>query len=460
MALFGTDGIRGLANGSVLTAETALAAAVAAAHILVESSSNAGQRTSSNGEAASGSRPVAIVGQDSRASGEFLEAAVIAGLASAGVDVYRVGVLPTPAVAHLVAATGADLGIMISASHNPMPDNGIKLFARGGGKLDDAIEAAIEKRMGEPWERPTGREVGRIVNDENAATAYIQHLLSSVSTPLQGLKIVVDCANGASSLVAPLVYEKAGATVVAIHHSPDGWNINDGCGSTHLEDLQAAVVREGADFGIAHDGDSDRCLAVDHTGAVVDGDQIMTILANGFKSRGKLKDDTIVATVMSNLGFFHAMNAAGINVITTAVGDRYVLEQMLEGDYSLGGEQSGHLIIRDHAGTGDGILTALALAQEVVRTKKTLSELASAMQRFPQVLINVSGVAKDKLPDSLLVAAAVKDAQQRLGDDGRVLLRASGTESLIRVMVEAASDSLAQEIAATLAAVVKAELGI
>jgi phosphoglucosamine mutase len=447
MALFGTDGIRGLANGSILTAETALSAAVAAAHILVESSSNAGRR------------PTAIVGQDSRASGEFLEAAVVAGLASAGVDVYRVGVLPTPAIAHLVGATGADLGVMISASHNPMPDNGIKLFARGGGKLDDAIEAAIEKRMGEPWERPTGRAVGRIVNDEKAAAAYIEHLLASVSTPLKGLKIVVDCANGASSLVAPIVYEKAGATVVAIHHSPDGWNINEGCGSTHLEDLQAAVVREGADFGIAHDGDSDRCLAVDGNGAVVDGDQIMTILALGFKARGKLKADTIVGTVMSNLGFMRAMKNAGINVITTAVGDRYVLEKMLEGDFSLGGEQSGHLIIREHANTGDGILTALALAQEVVRSGKSLAELASAMQRFPQVLINVAGVAKDKLADSSVIAAAVSDAEQKLGDAGRVLLRASGTESLIRVMVEAASDNLAQEIATSLAAVVKAELG-
>ena len=448
MALFGTDGIRGLANGSLLTAETALSAAVAAAHILVESSSNAGRR------------PTAIVGQDSRASGEFLEAAVIAGLASAGVDVYRVGVLPTPAVAHLVAARGADLGVMISASHNPMPDNGIKLFARGGGKLDDAIEAAIEKRMGEPWERPTGRAVGRIVNDEKAAAAYIEHLLASVSTPLAGLKIVVDCANGASSLVAPTVYERAGATVVAIHHAPDGWNINEKCGSTHLEDLQAAVVREGADFGIAHDGDSDRCLAVDAHGAVVDGDQIMAILALGFKERGKLAENTIVATVMSNLGFFRAMESAGIEIITTAVGDRYVLEKMLEGNYSLGGEQSGHLIIREHANTGDGILTALALAQEVVRTGKSLTELASAMKRFPQVLINVSGVAKDKLSESSVVSDAVAKAEAQLGDAGRVLLRASGTENLIRVMVEASSDSLAHEVATELARVVKAELEI
>ncbi len=444
MALFGTDGIRGLANGSVLTAETALAAAVAAAHILVEGSSQ---------------RPTAIVGQDSRASGEFLEAAVVAGLASAGVDVYRVGVLPTPAIAHLVAARGADLGVMISASHNPMPDNGIKLFARGGGKLDDAIEAAIEKRMGEPWERPTGLNVGRVFDDSDAAGQYISHLLASVSTSLAGLKIVVDCANGASSYVAPLVYEKAGAEVVAIHHAPNGWNINENCGSTHLEDLQAAVVGEGADFGIAHDGDSDRCLAVDASGAVIDGDQIMTILANGFHAQGRLKDATIVATVMSNLGFFRAMKASGINVLTTAVGDRYVLEKMLEGDFSLGGEQSGHLIIREHANTGDGILTALTLAQEVVRTGKSLAELASAMPRFPQVLINVSGVAKDQLPQSTAVASAVAAAEERLGDEGRVLLRASGTESLIRVMVEASSDNLAQEIASSLAAVVKAELG-
>jgi phosphoglucosamine mutase len=447
MALFGTDGIRGLANGSVLTAETALAAAVAAAHILVESSSK-------------NLRPVAIVGQDSRASGEFLEAAVIAGLASAGVDVYRVGVLPTPAIAHLVAARGADLGVMISASHNAMPDNGIKLFARGGGKLDDAIEAAIEKRMGEPWDRPTGRGVGRVFNDEKASAQYVEHLLASVSTPLKGLKIVVDCANGAASYVAPLVYQKAGATVVAIHNSPDGWNINENCGSTHLENLQAAVIREGADFGIAHDGDSDRCLAVDNTGTVVDGDAIMAILAIGFKARGGLKANTIVGTVMSNLGFMHAMKKADINVETTAVGDRYVLERMLEKSYSLGGEQSGHLIIRAHANTGDGILTALALGQEIASSGKSLAELASVMQRFPQVLINVSGVAKEKLPTSTLIAEAVADAERRLGDEGRVLLRASGTEPLVRVMVEASSDSLAQDVAGSLAAVVKAELEI
>jgi phosphoglucosamine mutase len=445
MALFGTDGIRGLANGETLTAEIAVDVAVAAAHILVESSKN--------------SRPVAIVGQDSRASGEFLESAVAAGLASAGVDVLRVGVLPTPAIAYLVAQTGADLGVMISASHNPMADNGIKLFSRGGGKLDDAIEAAIEKRMGEPWTRPTGRNVGRITFDQGASARYLSHLLASVSTPLSGLKIVVDCANGASSHVAPIAYDQAGAKVIAIHNSPDGWNINENCGSTHLEDLQAAVVREGADFGIAHDGDADRCLAVDAQGNVIDGDAIMTILARGFKSRGALKSNTIVGTVMSNLGFMHAMKEAGIEVITTAVGDRYVLEKMLEGDFSLGGEQSGHLIMREFANTGDGILTALQLAQEVIRTGKPLSELAASMQRFPQVLINVPNVAKEKLESSKVISDAVAQAEATLADNGRVLLRASGTEPLVRVMVEASSDNLAQEIAATLAAVVKAELG-
>ena len=448
MALFGTDGIRGLANGESLTAEIALDVAVAAAHIMVESSSNQGKR------------PFAIVGQDSRASGEFLEAAVTAGLASAGVDVVRVGVLPTPAIAFLVAETGADLGVMISASHNPMPDNGIKLFSRGGGKLDDAIEAAIEKRMGEPWVRPTGRNVGRITFDDTAETRYANHLLASVTTPLAGLKIVVDCANGAASHVAPRTYEKAGATVIAIHHQPDGWNINEKCGSTHLEDLQARVIADKADFGIAHDGDADRCLAVDAHGEIVDGDAIMTILARGFKERGALRSNTIVTTVMSNLGFIKAMKDADIEVVTTAVGDRYVLEEMLKHDFSLGGEQSGHLIMREFAGTGDGILTALQLAQEVRRTGKSLADLAAAMQRFPQVLINVPNVAKEKLAQSSKIAAAVKEAEATLGDSGRVLLRASGTEPLIRVMVEAASDNLAQEIAASLATVVKAELEI
>ena len=446
MALFGTDGIRGLANRD-LTVELALDLAVAAAHVLVESSSNKDHR------------PTAIVGQDSRASGEFLEAAVVAGLTSAGINVYRVGVLPTPAIAFLVAESKADLGVMISASHNPMPDNGIKLFSRGGGKLDDVIEARIEARMGEEWLRPTGHGVGRVINDESAKERYLQHLLASVTTPLAGITVVVDCANGASSFAAPEALRRAGAKVIAIADTPDGWNINDGVGSTHLSHLRSAVLEHGADLGIAHDGDADRCLAIDATGAEVDGDHILSILAKSFKSRGMLKGNTVVGTVMSNLGFMHSMKDAGIDVDTTAVGDRYVLETMLEKDYAIGGEQSGHVIMRDYANTGDGILTALQLIQEVVRSGKTLAELAASMVRFPQVLINVKDVAKEKLDGSTVIAAAVKKAQDELGSNGRVLLRASGTEALVRVMVEAQSDNIATNIAQQLADVVKGELG-
>lgn len=445
MALFGTDGIRGLANVD-LTAELALDVAVAAAHILVESFGDKNKRRH------------AIVGQDSRASGEFLEAAVVAGLTSAGVDVYRVGVLPTPAIAYLVAQSGADLGVMISASHNPAPDNGIKLFARGGEKLADSLEAAIEARMGEPWQRPTGAHVGRVIEDASAREKYIAHLLKSVDVSLSGIKVVVDCANGAASFVAPLALEKAGATVIAIADKPDGLNINDGVGSTHLDFLRDAVLKNKADIGIAHDGDADRCLAIDAAGNVIDGDFILAILAQGFKSRGKLNDATVVATVMSNLGFLIAMKDAGINVVKTAVGDRYVLENMLENNYTLGGEQSGHLIMREFAGTGDGLLTALQLIAEMARSKKSLQELAKIMNRFPQVLINVSGVAKEKLDSSTVIKAAVTKHEAELGDAGRILLRASGTEPLVRVMVEAQSDNIAKEIAEKLAAVVKEEL--
>jgi phosphoglucosamine mutase len=445
VALFGTDGIRGLANVD-LTAELALDVAVAAAHILVESLGDKNKR------------PRAIVGQDSRASGEFLEAAVVAGLTSAGVDVYRVGVLPTPAIAFLVAETGADLGVMISASHNPAPDNGIKLFARGGEKLADSLEAAIEARIGEPWQRPTGAHVGRVIEDAGAREKYIAHLLSSVDISLAGITVVVDCANGAASFVAPIALEKAGATVIAVANTPNGLNINDGVGSTHLDFLREAVIKNKADIGIAHDGDADRCLAIDAQGNVIDGDFILAILAQGFKSRGKLIDSTVVATVMSNLGFLSAMKNADINVVKTAVGDRYVLENMLENNYSLGGEQSGHIIMRDFAGTGDGLLTALQLIAQMAHTKKSLNDLAKIMTRFPQVLINVSGVAKEKLDSSPAISTAVAKFEAELGDTGRILLRASGTEPLVRVMVEAQSDSIAKEIAEKLAKVVKEEL--
>jgi len=442
LSLFGTDGIRGLANFD-LTAELALDVAVAAAHILVENSND---------------RPRAIVGQDSRASGEFLEAAVVAGLTSAGVDVYRVGIVPTPAVAYLVANTGADLGVMISASHNPMPDNGIKLFQRGGEKLADEVEALVEARIGEPWQRPTGADVGRVINGDHLIETYIEHLLSTIDLSLAGLKVVVDCANGASSFTAPVALSRAGAEVIAIANTPDGWNINDGVGSTHLEHLRSAVLKNGADVGIAHDGDADRCLAIDATGAEIDGDVIMAILAKGFKAQGKLQSNTIVGTVMSNLGFMHAMAEAGIEVVTTAVGDRYVLEAMLQSDYNLGGEQSGHVIMRDYANTGDGLLTALQLLAEVKRSGQTLQELSRVMVRFPQVLINVKNVAKERLSASTLISDAVKAAEVELGSNGRVLLRASGTEPLVRVMVEAQSDAVAQNVATKLAQVVESEL--
>jgi phosphoglucosamine mutase len=442
LSLFGTDGIRGLANVD-LTAELALDVAVAAAHILVENSND---------------RPRAIVGQDSRASGEFLEAAVVAGLTSAGVDVYRVGIVPTPAVAYLVASTGADLGVMISASHNPMPDNGIKLFQRGGEKLADEVEALVEARIGEPWQRPTGADVGRVINGDHLIETYIEHLLSTIDLSLAGLKVVVDCANGASSFTAPVALSRAGAEVIAIANTPDGWNINDGVGSTHLEHLRNAVLKNGADVGIAHDGDADRCLAIDATGAEIDGDVIMAILAKGFKAQGKLQSNTIVGTVMSNLGFMHAMAEAGIEVVTTAVGDRYVLEAMLQSDYNLGGEQSGHVIMRDYANTGDGLLTALQLLAEVKRSGQTLQELSRVMVRFPQVLINVKNVAKERLSNSTVISDAVKAAEVELGSNGRVLLRASGTEPLVRVMVEAQSDAVAQSVATKLAQVVESEL--
>jgi len=442
LSLFGTDGIRGLANVD-LTAELALDVAVAAAHILVENSND---------------RPRAIVGQDSRASGEFLEAAVVAGLTSAGVDVYRVGVVPTPAVAYLVASTGADLGVMISASHNPMPDNGIKLFQRGGEKLADEVEALVEARIGEPWQRPTGAAVGRVINDDQLVDKYIEHLLSTIDVSLSDLKVVVDCANGASSFTAPVALSRAGAEVIAIANTPDGWNINDGVGSTHLDYLRNAVLKNGADVGIAHDGDADRCLAIDATGAEIDGDVIMAILAKGFKAQGKLKANTIVSTVMSNLGFMHAMAESGIEVVTTAVGDRYVLEAMLQSDFNLGGEQSGHVIMRDYANTGDGLLTALQLLAEVKRSGQTLQELSRVMVRFPQVLINVKNVAKERLATSNAITDAVKAAEVELGSNGRVLLRASGTEPLVRVMVEAQSDAVAQSVATKLAQVVENEL--
>lgn len=448
MGLFGTDGVRGLANRDV-TAELALDLSVAAAHVL-----------GSLGEF-EGHRPRAVIGRDSRASGEFLSAAVAAGLASAGVDVLNVGVLPTPAVAYLTASLDVDLGVMLSASHNPMPDNGIKFLARGGHKLDDELEVAIEARMREDWERPVGAAVGRIRMDTGpAGESYVAHLVSTIDTSLAGLRIAVDCANGAASEVGPAALRAAGADVVVINASPDGRNINEKCGSTHPEQLQAAVVASGADLGVAFDGDADRCLAVDHTGALVDGDQILGTLAVAMRERGDLVDDTLVVTVMSNLGLRLAMNAAGIRTVETAVGDRYVLEEMRAGGYSLGGEQSGHVILARHATTGDGVLTALQLAARVAGTGQKLEQLASVVQRLPQTLVNVPRVDRARASSDEVLAGAVRAAEAELGDAGRVLLRPSGTEPLVRVMVEAASQDDAERIANGLADVVRAQLAL
>ncbi|TQL03403.1 phosphoglucosamine mutase [Cellulomonas sp. SLBN-39] len=445
--LFGTDGVRGLANRDV-TAEVALDLSVAAAHVL-----------GSIG-AFEGHRPRAIVGRDPRASGEFLAAAVAAGLASAGVDVDMVGVLPTPAVAHLTASRGVDLGVVISASHNPMPDNGIKFLARGGHKLDDELEKAIEARMGEHWERPVGAGVGRIRIDVGlAGEQYVQHLVSTVQHPLDGLRIVADCANGAASEVGPAALRAAGADVVVINASPDGRNINEESGSTHPEPLQAAVLAAHADLGVAFDGDADRCLAVDADGRVVDGDQIMGVLAIALAERDGLAHGTLVTTVMSNLGLRLAMQAAGIATVETAVGDRYVLEAMRAGGYGLGGEQSGHIILAEHATTGDGVLTALQLASRVAATGRPLGELADVVRRLPQTLVNVPGVDRGRTDDHVLLDA-VRSAEKELGETGRVLLRPSGTEPLVRVMVEAATQTEADRVAHELAEVVRERLAL
>jgi phosphoglucosamine mutase len=450
--LFGTDGVRGVA-GDDLTARLAMDLAVASAEVLHE--------TGVFGRAqAAGRRPVAVVGRDPRASGEFLESAVVAGLAGAGVDVLRLGVIPTPAVAFLTADLSADLGVMLSASHNPAQDNGIKLFARGGFKFADAAEDEIEARLGRPGDAVAGVPrggFGRVSDHCGSRDRYLTHLLASLrARPLAGLRVVVDCANGAASEVAPLLLRRAGAEVIAIGAEPDGVNINDGCGSTHLDALRAAVIEHGADAGVAHDGDADRCLAVDAGGQVIDGDQIMAVLALELKASGRLAADTVVATVMSNLGFRLAMKNAGVTVVETAVGDRYVLEAMRAGNYVLGGEQSGHIIMLEHATTGDGILTALHLLAAVARERIPLADLAKVMTRYPQVLVNVAGVDKARVASSPVVAAQVAAAKAELGRSGRILVRPSGTEPAVRVMVEAVDADRARYLANQLASVIRA----
>ena len=431
--LFGTDGVRGVANRN-LTAELALGLGSAAARRL--------------GDSSQARRRVAVVGRDPRASGEMLEAAVIAGLTSEGVDALRVGVLPTPAVAYLTSAYDAEFGVMISASHNPMPDNGIKIFGAGAHKLDDATEDRIEELLAAgPGQRPVGAAIGRVVDADDALDRYLRHAGKALTTRLDELTVVVDCANGAASTAAPRAYRAAGANVIAINAEPDGLNINEGCGSTHMETLQQAVVSRGADLGLAHDGDADRCLAVDAKGGIIDGDAIMVILALAMREAGELASNTLVTTVMSNLGLHLAMRAAGIEVRTTGVGDRYVLDDLRSRAYSLGVEQSGHIVMPALGTTGDGIVTGLRLMSRMAQTRTSLAQLASTMQQLPQVLINVEVHDKATIADAPSVRSAVAEAEAELGDTGRILLRPSGTEQMVRVMVEAADEDTARQLA-------------
>ena len=441
--LFGTDGVRGVANRE-LTAELALALGAAAA-----------RRLASSGELR---RRVAVIGRDPRASGEMLEAAVIAGLTSEGIDTLRVGVLPTPAVAYLTGAYDADFGVMISASHNPMPDNGIKIFGPGGHKLDDDTEDQIEDLVAAgPGLRPVGAGIGRVIDAQDAAERYLRHVGRASTGRLDGLTVVVDCAHGAASSVAPQAYSAAGARVIAINADPDGININDNCGSTHLDSLRSAVLAQGADLGLAHDGDADRCLAIDADGELVDGDAIMVVLALAMKEAGELAFDTVVATVMSNLGLHLAMRSVGVTVRTTGVGDRYVLEELRAGDYSLGGEQSGHIVMPALGSTGDGIVTGLRLMTRIAQTGSSLAELASTMRPLPQVLINVEVADKATAAAAPTVQTAVEEAEAELGDTGRILLRPSGTEPMIRVMVEAAQEDVAHRVATRVADAVSSQ---
>lgn len=439
--LFGTDGVRGLA-GIDITAELALNVAQAAAKVLGRDARQQSRK------------PLAIVARDPRVSGEFISAAVAAGLASSGVDVLDAGVIPTPAAAFLVADRGADFGVMVSASHNPAADNGIKFFAAGGRKLDDDVENEIEHAMGEPPLSPTGAQVGSIHRFADAEDRYVVHLLGTLDVRLDGLKIVLDCAHGAAAGISPEVFVDAGATVTAIGNDPDGLNINDGVGSTHLDLLAEAVRAHKADLGIAHDGDADRCLAVDANGDIVDGDHIMAILALSMSRRGHLSENTLVTTVMSNLGLRLAMADNGIDIVETAVGDRYVLEELNARGLSLGGEQSGHVIMSEFATTGDGILTGLHLAAELKRTGKPLADLKACMRVYPQVLVNVRDVDRTKASSDEVIQSAIAQAELALAGNGRVLVRPSGTEPLVRVMIEAADETTARQLADDIARVV------
>lgn len=444
--LFGTDGVRGVANREV-TAEMAYQMGCAATAYF-------GQHTEG--------QPVILIGRDTRISGQMLETALAAGICSAGGKAILLGVIPTPAVAYLARLIGAQAGVVISASHNVFSDNGIKFFGGDGYKLLDSVEAQLEELLLgglDKLEKPTGALVGTIEYRTDLAEEYIKYALSTVQGDFKGMKIVVDCANGSSYAVTPEVLRRLGAEVIVLHNEPNGININDNCGSVHLESLQAAVKEHGADMGIAHDGDADRCLTVDENGEVVDGDHMMAICALKLQREGKLVDDTLVATVMSNIGLHQAMKKAGIRIEVTAVGDRYVLENMRANGYVLGGEQSGHIIFSDVATTGDGLVTALQIVQAVAQSGKKLSELSACMVTFPQLLVNVRVKTKAGWETNEAILAAIREGEAELGDAGRILVRPSGTEPLIRVMAEGPTAEVLDTIVGKIADVVRKEQG-
>lgn len=433
--LFGTDGVRGEAN-RVLTPELAFQLGRAGAHVLAGKTKTARVRL--------------LVGRDTRISGDMLEAALVAGILSVGADVFLAGILPTPAVAYLTAREGMQAGVMISASHNPAGDNGIKFFSQDGFKLSDELEDEIEHYMAHPEQLPrvSGDRVGRTSRVEEWQQKYVDHLASIPTQSLRGCKVVLDCAHGAAYRLAPLLYGKLGAQVTTINATPDGTNINSDSGSTHPEALQAAVREAGADIGLAFDGDADRLIAVDETGQLLDGDIIMAVCARAMQEQGRLANDVLVSTVMSNLGLEKAMQALGIRLERAPVGDRYVLQRMLEVGSRLGGEQSGHVILLDWGTTGDGLLSSLILVEALIAKGRPLSELAAFVQRYPQVLHNIRVVDKEATLDSQKLRQAIEQANSLLQGQGRLLVRPSGTEPVIRVMVEAKTQSLAEEAAA------------
>jgi phosphoglucosamine mutase len=441
---FGTDGVRGVANKE-LTAELAYKIGRCGGYVL------AGQVE----------KPTVVIGRDTRISGSMLEAALVAGLLSIGANVIRLGVLSTPGVAYLTRLMKADAGVMISASHNPVEDNGIKFFAADGYKLSDETELEIERLMdaeADELPRPVGGDLGTAADDEQAKYKYLDYIKATVKNPFNGHKIVLDCAHGAAYELAPKVFEELGAEVITIGAEPNGRNINEQCGSTHPEALQKAVLEHKAVLGLAFDGDADRLIAIDETGAEVDGDFILSICGYAMNQAGQLKHNTIVTTVMSNIGFFKGIESVGLKAAKTAVGDRYVMEEMRKGGYNLGGEQSGHVIFLDYNTTGDGILTALQLVDTLVQSGKPLSELKQIMRKYPQKLVNVRVADKSRWKDNAAIGDAIRKVELELGDNGRVLVRPSGTESLIRVMAEGPDKAQVEAYVQDIASVIEREL--